>query len=177
MILKSPTYRPNTVERVTTSEVFGSAITQYEAKEWCRIDSDQDSSTVLELVSDMLELYQEMLNLSMFNQTVDVTYSSFGKKIMLPLAPVQSITSVKTLKDKELPYEIIGDTLFMEELSDDGLKVIYKAGFKKLPGGLKLSLKQAILSAYNDREDNVMGGVGRVFDNSRRKAMKYKRWL
>ena len=52
----------------------------------------------------------------------------------------------------------------------------YKAGMSEVPLGLQLAIRQAMLTDFEDRQDNSLGSAARIYSNSRRKFMKYRRF-
>jgi len=54
--------------------------------------------------------------------------------------------------------------------------VTYLAGYEPVPSGVILALRKMIASAYDDREDAVMGGVSEMPNYSRKILMRYRRF-
>lgn len=152
-----------------------------DVKDWAK-SVDADDSVLTDVMYGVVDEYSQMLNASLVDQTVTATFQSYGKEVKLPYSPVISVTTVKSLDEgvktdiETDNYYLQGDSLFFEVLENTGLEVVYEAGYGTLPSGLKQALKQAILTAYNDREDNALGGVSNIPSNSRKRALRYKRY-
>lgn len=136
---------------------------------------------IKDLIDGVVDELIEITNASLISQTITATYTSFSRDIKLPYGPVNAITSVSTLYEGAETalttddYYLHGDTLIIKKLENKGLKVVYtSSGY--FPAGLKTALLQSVLTTYNDREDNIMGGVVKIPTNSRAKALRFKRY-
>jgi uncharacterized phiE125 gp8 family phage protein len=68
-----------------------------DAKLWMRVDTSADDSLIADLVAESIDFVEEQYGFQLIEKTVTVEYEYFGKEVRLPLYPVQSITSVKTI--------------------------------------------------------------------------------
>jgi uncharacterized phiE125 gp8 family phage protein len=181
--MKSVNHGNNILEKITFSDKGDMPITILEAKEWLRRQGQGCEDDIVEsLIEDVIDEMEVITNSSLVSQTITAVYETYGDTISLPYSPVSAITSVKTLyKGVETTltastdYYLQGDTLYMLNVGYTGLEVVYTSG-GYFPNGLRNAVYQAILTNYNDREDNVLGGVTKVPNNSRRKALRYKRY-
>jgi hypothetical protein len=101
-----------------------------------------------DLIDQVVDIAENQFNMTIRNKTVTAVYSSFGKIVRLPFAPVLEIESVTT----ENEYELQGNTLYFTTWGGS-LTVVYKTGYAVIPSGLKLAIKKAVVSGFEDRQD------------------------
>lgn len=183
MRLRSLTQGNNELDKVEFTDQGSMPVSLDDVRLWMRREGVSDEDVQIDgLIEDVVDEFMRITNSSLISQTITATYNSYGREINLPYSPVESITSVKTLdKGEETTltetddYYLQGDTLFMRKIENTGLEVVYDSD-GDFPNGLRNALFQAILTSYNDREDNVLGGVTKIPNNSRKKALRYKRY-
>lgn len=161
-----------------------------DAKAWMRVDTSADDSLIADLVAESIDFVEEQYGFQLIEKTVTVEYEYYGKEVRLPLYPVQSITSVKTIDasgtEETLTvnedYYITGDTLVLDnvygwEVPDERirLKVVYVAGYTSIPSGIVLGLKKLVASNYEDRQDVVEGSVSEMPNSSKKHFKRYAR--
>lgn len=173
----------NDLDKVTFSSQGEMPLSVSDVKLWMRREGvSAEDVLVSELIEDVIDEMMRITNISLVSQTITAVYNSYGRQINLPYSPITSVTSVKTLDEGTETtltvtddYYLQGDTLMMKNLQDTGLEVVYTSdGY--FPNGLRRAVYQAILTTYNDREDNVLGGVTKIPNNSRKRALRYKRY-
>lgn len=177
--MRSPNRGNSILDSVVFSDRGKMPISIADAKKWMRIEGNNEDDVVDRLIEGVIDEFMTITNTSLVSHTITAIYTEYGKEIKLPYSPVSAITSVTLLNEGEETatddYYLQGDTLFMKNLENTGLKVVYtSAGI--FPNGLKDAVFQALLTNYNDREDNVLGGVTKIPNNSRKKALRYKRY-
>lgn len=161
-----------------------------DAKLWMRVDTSADDSLIADLVAESIDFVEEQYGFQLIEKTVTVEYEHYGKEVRLPLYPVQSITSVKTIDasgtEETLTvnedYYLTGDTLVLDnvygwEVPDERirLKVVYVAGYTSIPSGIVLGLKKLVASNYEDRQDIVEGSVSEMPNSSKKHFKRYAR--
>lgn len=180
--IRSLTQGTNELDKVTFSSQGAMPISVADAKLWMRREGVTAEDDLIEdLIEDVIDEMMRLTNSSLISQTITAVYNSYGREINLPYAPIDTITSVKTLYEGTETtlttddYYLQGDALFMKDLESVGLEVVYTST-GNFPNGLRNAVFQALLTNYNDREDNVLGGVTKIPNNSRKKALRYKRY-
>lgn len=180
-MLKSTPIGRNELDKVTFSSQGDSSVTLSEVKSWLKVDSNTLDTEIYTLMDIVLDEFMRLTNMSLVAQTVTAVYSGYGSEISLPYGPINTISSVKTLyKGTKTTlttddYYLQGDILFMNKVVNEGLEVVYTAG-NDIPDGLRGAYLQAVLTSFNDREDNAMGGVAKIPNNSRKRALRFKRY-
>ena len=159
-----------------------------DAKAWMRVDTSADDSLIADLVAESIDFVEEQYGFQLIEKTVTVEYENYGKEVRLPLYPVQSVTSVKTIDGSGTEttltvnedYYLTGDTLVIDtiygwEVPDDRirLKVVYVAGYTSIPSGITLGLKKLVASNYEDRQDVVEGNVSEMPNSSKKHFKRY----
>ena len=166
-----------------STEVLSTA----DAKAWMRVDTSADDSLIADLVAESIDFVEEQYSFQLIEKTVTVEYEYYGKEVRLPLYPVQSVTSVKTIDQDGTEttltsdeYYLTGDTLIIDsvygwEVPDDRvrLKVVYVAGYTSIPSGITLGLKKLVASNYEDRQDVVEGNVSEMPNSSKKHFKRY----
>lgn len=190
--IKTPDNGVNGVVTVATTETGTNTATDVlstaDAKAYAKIDTSVDDSLVADLVEEIIDTVEETYSFQLIEKTVTASYESFSKRVTLPLFPVRSVASVKTVNYSGVEttltagndFYLEGDTLvfmtthgYESPFSRIRLEVIYTAGFSPIPKGIILGLKKAVLSSYEDRQDLVEGGVSELPNGSKSFFKKY----
>lgn len=190
--LKTPDYGRNGVLTVSTVESGTNASTDIlstaDAKAWMKVDTSADDSLIADLVAEVIDIVEDTYSFQLIEKTVTATYEMYGKRVDLPLFPVQSISTVKTITNDGTEttltagddFYVQGDTLIFNTLYDYSepfqrlrLEVVYTAGFDPIPNGIILGLKKAVLSSYEDRQDLVEGSVNELPNGSKAHFKRY----
>lgn len=191
-MLKSP-YKgltgPFTFSTVNTgTNASTDVLSTADVKSWMRVDGSTEDSLITSLIAESISFVEEQYGFQLIEKTVTVEYEFYGKEVRLPLYPVTSITSVKTIDQEGIEtaltvnedYYKTGDTLVFDnvygwEVPDDRvrLKVVYTAGYSTIPSGIILGLKKLVASNFEDRQDAVQGSVSMLPNNSKQHFKKY----
>lgn len=176
----------STVETGTNSAT--DVLSTADAKAYAKIDTSADDSLIADLVEEIIDTVENTYSFQLIEKTVTANYESFSKRVTLPLFPVQSVTSVKTVNKSGVQttltagsdFYLEGDTLVFATAHDyespfdrTRLEVVYTAGFTSIPKGIILGLKKAVLSSYEDRQDLIEGGVSELPNGSKSFFKKY----
>lgn len=144
-----------------------------DAKLWARVDGDDEDDLIEMIIDESIDQAQEITNSSFSPRKVIATFSSVADEVYLPYGPVIDVLSVKDGED-DIEFEFENEALRIE--SRGACVVTYLAGYEPVPDGVKLALRKMIASAYDDREDAVMGGVSEMPNSSRKILMRYRRF-
>ena len=153
--LKTPDYGRNGVVTVSTVESGTNASTDVlstaDAKAWMKVETSADDSLIADLVAEVIDIVEDTYSFQLIEKTVTATYEMYGKRVDLPLFPVQSISTVKTITNDGTEttltagddFYLQGDTLIFNTLYDYSepfqrlrLEVVYTAGFDPIPNGI-----------------------------------------
>lgn len=175
----------------TYSNTGSEPISAADVKSWSKIDTADDDSLIGDLITETIDVVENQYNFTIVDKTVTETWESYARSVSLPFGPVKEITTVKridhegtetTLTENE-DYRLIGDDLIFEEVFQYEspyyrmkLEVVYTTGWATLPTGIKLGLKKAILSHYEDRQDSASFSVSELPNSSKRQFENYRNY-
>jgi len=190
--IASPDNGQNGVVTISTVDTGTNSATDVlstsDAKSYAKIETSVDDSLVASLVEEIIDTVETTYSFQLIEKTVTANYETFSNRVTLPLFPVQSVTSVKTINKSGVEstltagddFYLEGDTLVFAKIHNYEspfnrirLKVVYTAGFTSIPKGITLGLKKAVLSSYEDRQDLVEGGVSELPNGSKSFFKKY----
>lgn len=170
------------VEQTTTPALL---VSVQEAQDYLNLDDNYpELDGIIRSVQELAEAYTAR---SFTERTIQLTLDDAPDLVFeLPHEPVTSITGIKTLSGSESASDagtvIAASTYY---LADDyrlvftttpdiqrdygGLIITYVAGDKdKTPGAMKLGILKALSTAFEHREDYIIGGgVAMLPDNSK----------
>ena len=194
--IKTPDYGLNGIVTVSTTETGTNDSTDVlstaDAKAWMKVDTSADDSLIADLVAEVIDIVEQTYSFQLIEKTVTASYEMYAKRVDLPLFPVQSVSSVKTINYEGTEttltagsdFYLQGDTLIFNTLNDYSepyqrirLQVVYVAGFNPIPNGIKIGLKKAVLSSYEDRQDLVEGSVNELPNGSKSHFKRYAKLI
>jgi uncharacterized phiE125 gp8 family phage protein len=194
--IKTPDYGLNGIVTVSTTETGTNDSTDVlstaDAKAWMKVDTSADDSLIADLVAEVIDTVEQTYSFQLIEKTVTASYEMYAKRVDLPLFPVQSVSSVKTINYEGTEttltagsdFYLQGDTLIFNTLNDYSepyqrirLQVVYVAGFDPIPSGIKIGLKKAVLSSYEDRQDLVEGSVNELPNGSKSHFKRYAKLI
>lgn len=130
-------------------------VTLVQAKEWCRIDGNDEDDLILDLISAARAMCESFTNISFISRTV-VAYlrNELGGQY-LPYGPVGAIDYLHDDDGEEVStddYKVKGKR-FKQLLTcfEEPVTISYTAGYEVLPPDLKNGLLQQIDYMYNNR--------------------------
>lgn len=145
------------------------AITVEQAKQWCRIDTDDDDALVESLIHAAQEAAESYTNRTIVPSTIEFSFDEGDKRYLIPTAPVIAISDVE-LEDAEGVREAlpIPDS-YWTLLRDSGavltlvggmrgnrtLVVTCEAGYAdpaEIPTAIKQAISVHVGSSYAGRE-------------------------
>ena len=157
-----------------------------------KVETSDDDSLIASLVTETINTVEQQYSFQLIEKTVTAEYETYAARVDLPLFPVQSVSSVKTINHEGTEttltagndFYLTGDTLVFNTVHGYDapyqrlrLKVVYTAGFTSIPSGITVGLKKAVLSAYEDRQDLVEGSVSVLPNSSKTYFKKYTKFI
>ena len=170
------------VDTPSRSKTGSDPITVSDFKDWAKIEHSADDTLIGSLISEIVDQAEPMLDLALVTQDIILIMDIRNNEIRLPFMPIKSLTKIEYFEDKAFKeldpanYTLMGESVILDNATATYYRISYTAGYDTIPVGLNNALKQAILTAYQDREDNVEGGVSRIPSHSLNKLMIYKRY-
>jgi hypothetical protein len=123
-------------------------VTLQEAKNWCRVDINDDDAIITALITAARIVCENYANLSFIERTVTAKIHNGLGNITLPFGPVVGdITSITDIYDTPLT-----DYTLQTPYGTD-LTVVYDAGYATLPENFKTAILCQIAWMYENRGD------------------------
>jgi len=165
--------KPN-YDSFSKGEPAAEPVTTAEIQEYCRILETQDATLVAALGIAARDAIEGLTNRLLINTTVVAYWRKFPKALVLPFAPVSSITSVKYY-DADNDIQTLAATEYDTDLNHDpayicpaygktwpdiysrpdAVQVTYVVGYgatgDDVPEALKVAVKAAALDIYEFR--------------------------
>ncbi len=158
-------------------EITGTDLLTLEtAKLFMRVDGTTDDTLITSLISQARELIEVYLDRTINSSTVTVTASA-RQEMVLPYAPVSSITTVKDKEtDEAIGYTWDGLTLVLNYGIYDTFEVVYDTIDDMLPDGLMLGWMEVVLWLYENRTDTA-GIQNMLIYNANLQVFRNKIWI
>lgn len=160
---------------VTTAEPASEPVTLTEAKAQCRVTSADEETLLTRYIAAARETVEQFTGLRIIEQTVQLKAGSFDDLARLPVAPIQSVTSVKYLDSAGVEqtlatdvYEsvLVGlDPLIRRKYNQswpsifpvaDAVRVVAVVGFTTVPEPVKHAILLTIGAWFVDRETGTL---------------------
>lgn len=170
--------------KTVRSTVAGDIVTLSEAKNFMRVTTSDDDTligTIIDAIIDHAELYT---GLTLRQKEYTFEYQQYGQEIILPYGPHVSVDEVRTKYQGEETvvgtgdYWVTGQQFFtlnlVEFYTHQELEIDVTAGYgaSNVPPAIKLAILKAVLSHYEDRQDNVGGTIVATLPNESKSLLK-----
>ena len=121
--LATPNYGRNGIlnlsKTATGTNVFTDIVSTSDAKSWMKVENNVEDSLIDNLIEEIIDVVEEQYSFQLLEKNVVAEYESYSQTVELPLYPVKSITSVKTISNQgtettltvNSDYYVQGDTL------------------------------------------------------------------
>jgi len=150
-------------------------------KQWAKIQTSDDDSLIGDLIEAITDEAEKILNLSIVTQTITVIMDVERAIVRLPYTPIKSISTIEYWDDgwqtlDTSKYDLISEMIQLKDAPVTYYRIEYEAGYSDVPKGIIHALKQAILTAYEDRQDHAEDGVNLIPQSSLKRLLQYKRY-
>jgi len=190
----SGNYGENGVLTLTVSDTSGASdlISVADAKSWLKIDTSDEDDLIQDLIDEVTSDIENNYQIPVKSKDVTAVWENFASAVPLPFQPVSSITTVKTIESDgttttltvDEDYRLVGNRLLIDEIygyerpyNRTKLEVVYVSAFDSVPNDVRLALKKAVLSNFEDRQDVVGGMSVSMLPNSSKKILsKYRKF-
>jgi hypothetical protein len=122
-------------------------VTLQEAKDWCRIDVNDDDTLITSLITAARIMCENYANLSFINRTVTAKIKNRLGGFNPPYGPLKEITSA-TDSDGNAITDFDFDNAYPGNVT-----IVYTAGYDTLPVNLKTAILNQIAFLYENRGD------------------------
>ena len=124
-------------------------VTLAQAKAYNRVLFSVDDSTIELLITQARETLEQATNLSLVEQTIELTLDTYKDKFRLPYGPISAITTV-TVNTDNVTADYISDNGLIKFNGTGTLKAEYEAGGVEFQG-LKIAMLEMIAFLYTNR--------------------------
>ncbi len=147
----------------TTVEPVSEPITLAEAKNYLRVDFDDDNDLISSLITSARVRLEKYAGVAMTARTLQVV-AYVDEFIELPYAPINTISKVEYWDNEEwveitVPqYNVLGTTykkLYMTAFSHMEFRFTYTCGYATTPAVMKTALYKILADLYDYRESSV----------------------
>lgn len=147
----------------TTVEPVSEPITLSEAKNYLKVDFDDDNDLISSLITAARVRLEKYAGVAMTARTLQVV-AYVDEFLELPYAPINNITKVEYWDNEEwieitVPqYNVLGTTykkLYMTAFSHMEFRFTYTCGYTTTPQTMKTALLKMVSDLYEYRESSV----------------------
>ncbi|MEO1921824.1 MAG: head-tail connector protein [Sphingomonadaceae bacterium] len=171
-----------------TAEPASEPITVAEAKAQCRVTSSDEDNLLTAYIAAARLFVEQYTGLRIVEQTVEIRAGGFSDLAHLPVAPLQSITSIKYL-DRDGAEQTLAASVYEGVLiglapsirlkvnqswpsvrsASDAVRVVAVAGYASTPEPIKQALLLIVASWFDSREVGpIPAGAMALLTNYRR---------
>ena len=128
-------------------------VTLAQAKAYNRVLFAVDDSTITLLITQARETLEQATNLSLIEQTINLTLDTYKDKYRLPYGPISAVTTVTVdtgLGDDPVSADYISDNGLIKFNGTGTLKAEYEAGGVEFQG-LKIAMLEMVAFLYTNR--------------------------
>lgn len=128
-------------------------VTLAQAKAYNRVLFAVDDSTITLLITQARETLEQATNLSLIEQTINLTLDTYKDKYRLPYGPISVVTTVTVntgLGDDPVLADYISDNGLIKFNGTGTLKAEYEAGGVEFQG-LKIAMLEMVAFLYTNR--------------------------
>lgn len=198
-MLSNPYIGENTgLEVKITTDLVTEPVSVTEQKAYSRFTLADDDTLIGELITSARQRLEAWTGRSFGSKSIIAYWQTFSKEVELPYAPINTITSVKTIYQgiettlvEDTDYYVTGldlQILNMVGISQrkwgvtkTSLQVIYIAGYTTLPKALKEAIMKEVNTAWMNRENYITelrkGGTEPLDNEAKMLAQPYKIYL
>lgn len=167
MQIKTPNLGREEGLRVSvTTDAASEPVSTADMKSYLKVDYNDDDDEIDEMVVAARKFVEGYIGRKLGSQTLKATWTKYHKLTRLPYAPINSVTTVKTIdQDTETTltedsdyYVLGGDVdkyLEFSSAGSTGLEVVYTAGYTTIPDAIIKAIKRLVAKMYEFRGDDV----------------------
>lgn len=159
------------------TDLVSEPVTVQEVKDYLRINNNQENTLIGELITSARERLEGFTGRAFGTKTLKVRYEELNGWVELPYSPIQSITSVVNDAGDAVSYDTKGlEVIQLEAFTSGGCIVEYECGYTTLPKALKEAILKEVSTAYENRENYVIGdSVSPLSNEAKYLAQRFSR--
>lgn len=159
------------MDLVVTSDSLPIPITLAQVKEHLNIDFDDQDDKLTALLASAFREVELFTECGLKTKTVRLSYTQINGTVMLPFAPIQSITTVVDFDNKALvldtDYELSGEKTKLSAYNGGGIKITYVCGFTSLPKDIENSILDIIAVDFDNKVEDKRLALKAIKDRIR----------
>lgn len=160
---------------VLITPAAASPVTLAEAKTHCRVDGSDEDTLITGLIAAATNYVEQYTGRAIGAQTWRLTQDTFSDNILLPMGPVQSISSVQYYDTAGVLQTVASSVYTLDADSDpawlvrnaneawpatlngiNAVRVTYVTGYATIPAAVKQAILLLIADWYNMRENTTL---------------------
>lgn len=143
------------------------------AKQWLKVDTDDDDDLLQDLIMQVGDLTCEYLGRSILPTQVVLT-SSNGYSVQLPYGPVDTIVSVQDDSGHDLNYDWDGTWITVPTPYSAQVVITYNTA-DELPHGLVMAMLEVLTKVYEQRGEDPWHYL--IYENQNLSPYRMKLWV
>lgn len=144
--------------RIIDAESIEEPVTVDEAKDWMRVDYEDDNDLIESMIKSARQTLEKFLNLALVDKTVSFDAKTTCEEDSIRLPYVEDIEEI-TITDVDKDEEVVADNY---KLRYSGVKVNYSGLFGieydieagEIPEAIKEAIKMEVAERYANRGEN-----------------------
>lgn len=162
-MIKTPNLGREEGLRVSVTVDASEPVSLSDMKAYLKVDYSDDDDEITELIKVARKTVEGYISRKIGSQTLKATWTKYHQTTRLPYAPINSVTTVKTV-DQDTLTTLTEDTDYFVQADEylefssagsTGLEVIYTAGYTTVPDSLLVAIKRLVAKMYEFRGDDV----------------------
>lgn len=164
----------NQILSVTAAEVETEPVTLQEAKDFAKIDVDDDDDLITELITTARDMCEQYTNISFVAREITATFNNCNGGTFLPYGPIADDVELTDIDVVELTDPTLTGGPWKQVLlpKDKYISATYTGGYETLPKKFKTAILNTIYYLYDNRAvgvDNI-GPIAQTILNPLRRV-------
>jgi uncharacterized phiE125 gp8 family phage protein len=159
------------MDLVVTSDSLPIPITLSVVKEHLNIDFNDEDDKLTALLASAFREVELFIECGLKTKTVRLSYTQINGTVLLPYAPIQSITSVTDFDGTALvfdkDYSLSGEKTKLSAYNGGGIKITYIAGFTSLPKDIENAILDIIAVDFDNKVEDKRLALKAIKDRIR----------
>lgn len=159
------------MDLVVTSDSLPIPITLDTVKQHLNIDFNDHDDKLNALLASAFREVELFTECGLKTKTVRLSYEQINGTILLPYAPIQSITSVTNNEGTSLvlgtDYELSGEKTKLSAYNSNGIKLTYVCGFASLPKDIENAILDIIAVDFDNKVEDKRLALKEIKDRIR----------
>lgn len=145
-------------KKILTQTALSTVLTLTEVKRQCRVFTDFEDDYLTSLIPVYADLAQSYTNRMLTEGTAVVAIEEYSPVILLPYGEVTEVTKVELdgVESTAFTFDDVTQKVKISEPYSE-CKIYFSCGYVGIPDVVKAAICMMISTAYNNRDDVVVG--------------------